>query len=80
LKAFLSYTIARLGLLGLAGGLGYIAGMRGPVLLIAAFLGSGVVSFVVLDKQRGSMGTKVSGMFNRINERIDENTRKEDID
>jgi len=74
------YTLARLGLLGLSLGLGYVAGLRGAMLVIAAFLGSGAVALVVLDKQRGSMGLKVAGFFGKINKRIDESTRKEDLD
>lgn len=80
MSAFLSYTLARLGLLVLALGLGYIAGLRGPLLLILAFLGSGVISFFMLNKQRSSMGGRVAGYFQSINERIDANTRKEDVD
>lgn len=80
MSSFLSYTLARLGLLALALGLGYLAGMRGPMLFIMGFLGSGVISFFMLNKQRTSMGNKVAGFFRSINERIDANTRKEDID
>lgn len=80
MSAFLSYTLARLGLLVLALGLGYVAGLRGPMLIIMAFLGSGIVSFFMLNKQRSNMGGKVAGYFQSINDRIDANTRKEDID
>ncbi len=80
MKPVFVYTLARLGLLGLSLGLGYLAGLRGAILLIAAFLGSGAVALVVLDKQRGSMGEKVAGLFGKINARIDESTRKEDLD
>jgi hypothetical protein len=48
--------------------------------LILAFLGSGIISFFMLGKQRSSMGGKVAGYFQSINERIDANTRKEDVD
>ncbi len=80
MSAFLSYTLARLGLLVLALGLGYVAGLRGPLLLVLAFLGSGVISFFMLNKQRSNMGGKVAGFFTSINNRIDANTRKEDVD
>ena len=80
MSSFLSYTLARLGLLALALGLGYVAGLRGPMLLILGFLGSGIISFFLLNQQRTSMGNKVAGFFRSINERIDANTRKEDID
>jgi cytochrome c biogenesis protein CcdA len=80
MSAFLSYTLARLGLLALALGLGYVAGLRGPLLIVMAFLGSGIVSFFMLNKQRSHMGGKIAGYFQSINERIDANTRKEDVD
>ena len=75
-----TYTFARLGLLGVVFGIGYIAGFRGVLLYIVSFLGSGILSFIVLNRQRSAMGNRVSGFFTRINDRIDSNTRKEDID
>ncbi len=80
MTSFISYTLGRLGLLVLALGLGYVAGLRGPLLIIMAFLGSGVMSFFMLGKQRTSLGVKIAGYFQGINARIDANTRKEDID
>jgi hypothetical protein len=80
MASFLSYTLARLGLLALALGLGYVAGLRGPLLLVMAFLGSGVISFFLLNKQRSNLGGKIAGYFQGINERIDAKTRKEDVD
>ena len=80
MSPFLGYTLGRLGLLALALGLGYVAGLRGPMLLVMAFLGSGIVSFFMLNKQRSNLGGKVAGYFQSINERIDANTRKEDVD
>lgn len=80
MKPFLTYTLMRMGLLGLAIALGLLAGLEGPWLIIAAFIGSGILSFVLLDKQRQAMGGRVGSMLTRINERIDANTRKEDLD
>lgn len=78
-KHFLLYTGARLGLLLVVGGLAYAVGMRGFLLLVAAFIGSGVVSFFVLRGPRSELGSDVGGFFRRINDRIDEASRKEDV-
>ena len=78
-KHFLLYTGARLGLLLVVGGLAYAVGMRGFLLLVAAFIGSGVVSFFVLRGPRSELGSDVGGFFRRINDRIDEASRKEDL-
>lgn len=80
MKPFLIYSLMRVGLLVLALGLGALAGLEGAWLIIAAFLGSGLLSFIMLDKQRQEMGGRLGNVFTRINARIDANTRKEDID
>jgi hypothetical protein len=77
---FISYTLARLGLLAITLGLGYLFGLRGPVLIILAFLGSGLISLVLLNNQRSQLGGRISGYFTRINQKLDANTRKEDFD
>ena len=80
MKPTLIYTFSRLGLLGLCLALGYLANLRGVILLVAAFLGSGLLSFVLLSKQRAAMGAKIGGAVTAVNEKIESNTRKEDID
>jgi len=80
MKPTLIYTISRLGLLGLCLAFGYLANLRGIILLVAAFLGSGLLSFVLLNKQRSAMGEKLGSAFSSVNEKIDNNTRKEDLD
>jgi hypothetical protein len=77
---FISYTLARLGLLAVALGIGYLFGLRGPLLIILGFLGSGLVSLVLLNGQRSQLGGRISGYFSGINQKLDANTRKEDID
>jgi Flp pilus assembly pilin Flp len=44
------------------------------------FLGSGVISLVLLNSQRSQLGGRISGYFSGINQRLDANTRKEDFD
>ncbi len=80
MNPFISYTLARLGLLAITLGLGYLFGLRGPVLIILAFLGSGLISLVLLNNQRSQLGGRISGYFTRMNQKLDANTRKEDFD
>jgi hypothetical protein len=77
---FISYTLARLGLLAITLGIGYLFGLRGPLLSILGFLGSGLLSLVLLNSQRSQLGGRISGYFSGINQRLDANTRKEDFD
>jgi Flp pilus assembly pilin Flp len=77
---FISYTLARLGLLAITLGIGYLFGLRGPLLIILGFLGSGLLSLVLLNSQRSQLGGRISGYFTGINQKLDANTRKEDFD
>jgi hypothetical protein len=76
----LIYTLARLALLAVVYGVGYLAGLRDLTLLVIAFLGSGLISLVVLNQQRNALGSGVTRYFSRINQKIEANTRKEDLD
>lgn len=78
--AVLTYTLARLALLAVVYGVGYLAGLRDLTLLVLAFLGSGLVSLVVLNHQRDALGSGVTRFFTRINDKIDASTAKEDVD
>ena len=80
MNPFISYTLARLGLLAVTLGIGYLIGLRGPLLIILGFLGSGLLSLVLLNSQRSRLGGRISGYFTRINQKLDANTRKEDFD
>ena len=80
MNPFITYTLSRLGVLALTLGIGYVFGLRGPLLIILGFLGSGLLSLVLLNNQRSALGGRVSGYFSRINQKLDANTRKEDFD
>ncbi|MGJ6965003.1 DUF4229 domain-containing protein [Streptosporangium sp. G11] len=55
------YTASRVGLLAVSLGVLYILGLRQPVvLLIAAFLVSGVASYVLLSKQRDALSERIT--------------------
>lgn len=76
--AFLRYSGLRIALLVAVGGLAYAVGMRGLLLLLVAFLGSGLLSVFVLRGSRDQLGSNVGGVFQRMNDRIDAATRAED--
>ena len=78
--AFLRYTTLRLSMLLAVGAVGYLLGMRGVLLAAVAFLVSGILSFFVLDRQRDALGQSVGNVFQRLNARIDADSRKEDVD
>ena len=78
--SLLYYTLLRLLMLLSVGGLAYAFGMRGFLLLLTAFLGSGVLSYFILDRVRNSAGQQLGGFFHRVNDRIDAATRAEDQD
>jgi len=80
MPASVRYTIARLGLLFAALTIGAAAGLRGLPLWVAAILASGVASYFLLGQMRDAMGAGFQRRIDRINARIDANTRKEDID
>ena len=80
MNPFISYTLGRLGLLAVTLGIGYLFGLRGPLLIILGFLGSGLLSLVLLNSQRSQLGGRISGYFSGINQRLDANTRKEEFD
>ncbi|MER5420916.1 DUF4229 domain-containing protein [Streptosporangium roseum] len=55
------YTASRLGLLIVTTGVLYLLGLRQPlILLIAAFLVSGVASYVLLSKQRDAVSERIT--------------------
>ncbi|MFN8125423.1 MAG: DUF4229 domain-containing protein [Candidatus Nanopelagicales bacterium] len=78
MKHFLVYSSLRLLVLLAVGGLAFAVGLRGWVLLVVAFVGSGALSIFVLSGPRNRLGGDVGGVFHRINERIDAATRAED--
>lgn len=76
--SLLKFTLARLALLFAAGAVLYAFGLREFWLVLWAFLISSVLSYVLLNRVRNEAAGSVDGFFSRMNQRIDENTRKED--
>lgn len=77
-RAFLVYTGLRLLLLLAVGGLLYLTGARGFLLIVLAFLLSGALSLVWLNKPRGEMSAGFGRFMGRMNDKIDEASAKED--
>lgn len=87
MRPALAYTSARIGLFIAALALLYLLGARGLLLVALALLASGVISLVVLSRQRDAMSTSLSARFRGVRarvgefgDRIDEGAKAEDDD
>lgn len=80
MKSALLYTLLRLLLLVTVGGLAYAAGMRGLLLIVVAFVVSGLIAVFVLRGPRSDFSGSITGFFSRLNARIDAAARAEDDD
>lgn len=62
----LVYTASRIGLFVVTLGVLYLAGLQNPLwLILAAFLISGIASYVLLSKQRDAMSERISHRVDR---------------
>jgi TctA family transporter len=87
MRATLAYTSARILLLVAAMVLLYLAGARGLLLLALAFVVSGILSFVLLSRQRDVMSGALMARLRSgreraagIRARLEEGSRAEDDD
>jgi hypothetical protein len=65
-RPVLVYTASRIGLFLVTLGVLYLLGLKHPLLLIAAaFVISGVASYVLLSKQRDSVSSRISAKIDR---------------
>lgn len=78
MRPTIAYTSARILLFVAALGLLYLVGARGPLLLALALVISGVVSFVVLSRQRDMMSGAIVSRIRNVRERLDDGARAED--
>jgi Mn2+/Fe2+ NRAMP family transporter len=78
MRPTIAYTSARILLFLAALGLLYLVGARGLLLLALALVISGIVSFVVLSRQRDMMSGAIAGRIRNVRERLDEGARAED--
>jgi cell division protein FtsW (lipid II flippase) len=80
MRATLAYTSARVLLFVAALVLLYLAGARGALLLGLAIVVSGVISFVVLSRQRDAMSSAITSRLHGFRGRLDAGSRAEDDD
>jgi hypothetical protein len=76
----IAYSVSRILLFVVALWLLYLFGARGLLLIALAALASGLISFVLLSRQRDAMSAAVSERLRRVKERIDASAAAEDID
>jgi len=78
MRATLAYTISRILLFVVVLGVLYLARVRGVLLLGLAVLVSGLISFVLLSRQRDAMSGAITSRIGSLRRRLDEGTRAED--
>jgi hypothetical protein len=85
--SILAYTSARILIFGCAVILLYVAGARGILLLFLGLLISALASYILLNRQRQLIATKLNGRlgkagstFSEFRERLEEGTKAEDED
>lgn len=74
----LSYNLARGALLAACLGLGWLAGLRGLLLIVVALLVSGALSWFLLARERMNMGVAIERTVGRSRERLASRTAAED--
>jgi len=75
-----AYTLSRIVLFVVALWVFYLLGARQVLLVALAALASGLISFVVLSRQRDAMSTAVSDRVRRVRERLDASAAAEDVE
>jgi len=73
-----AYNLGRIGLFVGCAVLGYVAGLRGFVLLAAALLVSGILSWFLLARQRAAMAQALGGAVTRSRSKLAQRTADED--
>lgn len=72
------YTLARLALFAATCGVLYLLGARGLLLLAIGILVSGVISYVLLARQRDALSSSVTARAARIRHNMAEGASRED--
>ena len=80
MRSTIAYTTARILIFVVVTGLLYLAGAQGLLLLGLALLVSGIVSYVVLSRQRDAMSAAITSRIQGFRGRLDSGTRAEDDD
>jgi uncharacterized protein DUF4229 len=80
MRSVLIYTLSRLALFAATAGVLFLVGARGFLLLALSILISGVVSFVLLSRQRDAVSSSVTERAGRIRQNLAEGAAREDGD
>lgn len=80
MRSVIVYTLSRLALFAATAGVLFLVGFRGFLVLALAVLISGVISFVLLSRQRDAVSTSVTERAGRIRESLAEGAAREDVD
>lgn len=80
MRSTLAYTAARILLFVISLILLYLVGAHGLLLIGLALVISGIISFVVLSRQRDAMSSALATRLGSFRSRLDEGTRAEDDD
>ncbi len=80
MRSVLVYTLARAALLAVTAGVLFLVGARGFLLLGLAILISGVISFVLLSRQRDAVSASVTERASRMRDNLAEGAAREDAD
>jgi len=80
MRSTIAYTTARILLFVVVTGLLYLAGAQGLLLLGLALLISGIISYVLLSRQRDAMSSAITSRLQGFRGRLDSGSRSEDDD
>lgn len=80
MRATLAYTSARILLLVVVLGVLYLIGARSWLLVALGLVVSGVVSLLLLSRQRDAMSGAITSRLSSFRQRLDEGARREDDD
>ncbi|WP_017623169.1 DUF4229 domain-containing protein [Nocardiopsis chromatogenes] len=78
MRSVLAYTAARLLLFGVAYGVMYLLGARAWLAVILAALVSGLVSYILLSRQRDAVSERITARTDRMSRRLVEGAAHED--
>lgn len=79
MRSVIAYNLARFALLAVVAGVLYLLGARGLLLLGAAILISGLISFVLLSRLRDAMSAALDERVRRVRGRLAEAQAREDV-
>jgi Protein of unknown function (DUF4229) len=80
MRSVLIYSLSRLALFAATTGVLFLVGARGFLLLGLAILISGVISFVLLSRQRDAVSNSVTERAGRIRDNMADGAAREDND